>query len=139
MSPSPDIELLRRCFEALKGGDFAVLEQALAEDARWRSVHEGPTNCEGRSTIIEIMSRNLDGRLRGRIEETIQIGPRVIVAFRPEQPSDAADRPLEHGIAYMVVTITGGKIVELKGCADRAAAETYAQTGEAPQPRRPPG
>jgi uncharacterized protein len=31
----------------------------------------------------------------------------------------------------MVVTMRDGKIVEMKGCADRGAAETYAQTGNA--------
>jgi ketosteroid isomerase-like protein len=122
MSNSPEVELLHRAWQAMRRGDFAILEGALAQDAKWRTVDEGPTNCEGRSTIIEVMSRNLAGRLRGSIEETIQTGPRVIVAFRPEQPSDAANRPLDDGIAYMVVTISGGKITELKGCADRAAA-----------------
>jgi len=58
----------------------------------------------------------------------------VIVAFRPEQPSDVANRPLDGGIAYMVVTISDGKITELKGCADRASAVSYAQTGEASDP-----
>ena len=32
------------------------------------------------------MSRNLAGRVRCQIEETIQGGSCVIVAFRPEQP-----------------------------------------------------
>ncbi len=132
MSDSPEVELLHRAFKAMTRGDFAVLEDSLAEDAKWRSVEEGPTNCEGASTIIEVMSRNLAGRLRGRIEETAQTGPRVLVAFRPERPSDAGSRPLDDGLAYMVVTISDSKITELKGCADRAAAFTYAQTGEAP-------
>jgi len=121
---SPEVQLLHRAWEAMRRGDFAVLEEALATDAKWRTVYEGLTNCEGASTIIEVMSRNLAGRLRGSIEETIQTGPRVIVAFRPEQLSDTADRPLDDGIAYMVVTISDGKITELKGCADRAAAVT---------------
>lgn len=137
MSESPEIEMLRRSFEALTSGDFAVLEDSLAENAKWRSVAEGSTNCEGRSTIIETMSRNLAGRLRGSIEETIQTGPRVLVAFRPEQASDAANRPLDDGIAYMVVTISDGTITELKGCADRAAAMIYVQTGKAPDPPAP--
>jgi hypothetical protein len=38
----------------------------------------------------------------------------VIVAFRPEQP-EQLDRPVDEGIAYMVVTIRDGHIVELKG------------------------
>ncbi len=131
-SESPEIELLHRAFEALRTGDFGVLEEALAEDARWRTVEDGDTNCAGRNTIIEIMSRSLGGRLRGTIDETIQTGSRVIVAFRPERPADTAGRPLDDGIAYMVVTIEEGKITELKGCVDRAAAEEYVQTGHTP-------
>jgi ketosteroid isomerase-like protein len=108
-SDSPEVELLHRAWEAMRRGDFAVLEDSLAEDAMWRSVEEGPTNCEGRGTIIEVMSRNLAGRLRGSIEERIQTGPRVLVAFRPEQSSNAGNRPLDDGIAYMVVTISDGR------------------------------
>ena len=73
--------------------------------------------CEGRKAIIDMLSRNLAGRLRGTVEETIQDEPRVIVAFRPEQPG-RLDRPVDEGIAYMVVTIRDGHIVEMKGCAD---------------------
>jgi hypothetical protein len=53
----------------------------------------------------------------------------VIVAFRPEQPAQL-DRPVDEGIAYMVVTIRDGHIVEMKGCADRSAAVSYAQGGK---------
>lgn len=136
VSDSPEIKLLHTAFEALRGGDFAVLEASLAKDAKWRTVYEGTTNCEGRSTIIEIMSRGIAGRLRGSIEQMIQTGPRVLVAFRPERMSDAADRPLDDGIAYMVVTVDSGEIIELKGCADRGAALSYMQSGEAPDVAR---
>jgi ketosteroid isomerase-like protein len=133
VSDSPKVQLLRRCFDALREGDFAVLEGALAQDARWRSVEEGATNCEGRETIIEIMSRNLGGRLRGSIEETIQAGSRVLVGFRPQRPADMEARPLDGGIAYMVVTLDGAQIVELKGCADRTAAVGYLESGKLPE------
>jgi hypothetical protein len=36
---------------------------------------------------------------------------------------------VDEGIAYMVVTVRDGHIVELKGCADRPAAVSYAQGG----------
>jgi ketosteroid isomerase-like protein len=62
MSDSPEIELVRRSFEALTQGDYAVLESSMAEEARWRTVEEGATNCEGRETIIGMMRRNLGGR-----------------------------------------------------------------------------
>jgi hypothetical protein len=97
-------------------------------DARWRAIEDGPWNCENRETIIEVMGRNLETGLRGRIEETIQDGERIVVAFRPEQPFQG-ERPLDDGIAYVVVTMRDGQIVEMKGCADGANAISYVQTG----------
>ncbi|HTA14686.1 MAG TPA: nuclear transport factor 2 family protein [Solirubrobacteraceae bacterium] len=128
MGKSPEIDLVRRAWEALIQGGPEVLGEVLAPDAQWHGVEDGQL-CDGRKAIVEVMNRNLAGRLRGRIEETIQDGSRVIVAFRPEQPAQL-DRPVDEGIAYMVVTILDGHIVEMKGCTDRSAAVSYAQSGE---------
>ena len=129
MSESADIELLHRAWEAMSvAGDLSVLEGALAPEAKWRGVEDGPWICENRKMILTVMERNLDGGLVGRIEETVEVGERIVVAFRPDQPRDNG-RPLDQGIAYVVVTMRDGRVVELKGCADRAAAMTYAQTG----------
>jgi ketosteroid isomerase-like protein len=127
MGESPEIELVRRVWEALIQGGPEVLAEVLAPNAQWYGVEDWQL-CDGREAIIDVMSRNLSGRLRGRIEETIQDGSRLIVAFRPEQPA-RLDRPLDEGIAYMVVTIRDGYIVEMKGCADRSAAVSFAQSG----------
>jgi len=56
--------------------------------------------CDGRKAIIDAMSRN-SAAACGPIEETIQDGPCVIVAFRPDQPAQL-DRPVDEGIAYVV-------------------------------------
>jgi ketosteroid isomerase-like protein len=128
MGESPEIELVRRAWDALTAGRLEVLDEVLAPDARWYGVEDGQL-CDGREAIIDVMSRNLAGRLRGRVEEAIQDGSRVIVAFRPEQPAQL-DRPVDRGIAYMVVTVYDGYIVEMKGCADRSVAVSYARSGE---------
>ena len=88
------------------------------------------------------MQGNLARGLRGRIEETVQDGPRVMVAFRPEASWQGGE-PVVRGFAYMVVTVRDGKIVEMKRCADRAAVRSYMRTGVAPHPEtldtvRPP-
>ena len=68
-------------------------------------------------------------------------GRRVLVAFRPKQRW-RDDRPLDRGIAYMVVTVREGRITEMKGCVTRSSALEYAQTGHTSEPRtdrvRPP-
>lgn len=128
-SETPEIELVRRCFDAWSDGDFARLAHRLAKDARWLAAAEGVAPCEGREQIIEVMSRNAAGdRARGEIETMAQHGSRVLVAFRPTTPADLQNRPLENGLGYMVVTISAGRITELKGCADRVAALEYART-----------
>jgi ketosteroid isomerase-like protein len=128
MGQSPEIELVRRAWDALIQGGAEVLGEVLAPDAQWYGVEDGQL-CDGRKAIIDVMSRNLAGRLPGKVEEMIQDGSRVIVAFCPERPAEL-DRPVDGGIAYMVVTIRDAHIVELKGCADRSAAVSYGQSGE---------
>jgi ketosteroid isomerase-like protein len=76
-SEGPEVALIQRLWAALYRGDLSVLEQEFAADARWRAVTDGPWNCEGREAIIQTMARNLAGRVRGKIEETIQDGPPV--------------------------------------------------------------
>lgn len=127
MSESTDIKLLHRAWEAMSGtGDLGVLEGALDPEAQWLGVEDGQI-CENRKMILEVMKRNLPSGFAGRIEETVEVGERIVVAFRPDQPRND-DRPLDHGIAYVVVTMRDGLVIELKGCADRAAAMTYAHT-----------
>lgn len=123
-----DIQLLHRAWEAMSvDGDLSVLEGALDPDAQWLGVEDGQL-CENRKMIVEVIGRHLPSGFAGRIEETVEVGGRIVVAFRPDRPREDG-RPLDQGIAYVVVTMRDGLVIELKGCADRAAAMTYAQTG----------
>ncbi len=77
--------------------------------------------------ILTVIRRNLHSGLVGRIEETVEVGGRIVVAFRPDQPRND-DRPLDQGIAYVVVTMRDGLVVELKA----------APIGLPPRPTRRP-
>ncbi len=127
ISKSPQIELLRRCFDAWSERDYKRLEHALASDARWLPAVPDAEACQGRATIIEVMSRNSAGRPRGEIAEMTQCGSRVLVGFRPAAHATPQERPLDQGIAYLVVTLGDDQITELKGCRDRASALQYAE------------
>jgi hypothetical protein len=70
---SPEIQLVRRAWDALIRGGPEVLGEVMAPDAQWYGVEEGQL-CDGRKAIIDMMSRNLAGRLRGRIEEPSKMG-----------------------------------------------------------------
>jgi len=128
MGNSTDIGRLGEAWEAMSArGDLSVLAAMLAPEAKWRGVEDGP-GCENRQMILAIMERNLSDGLAGRIEETIKVGGRILVAFRPARPRDDG-RPLDQGLAYVVVTMLDGQVIEMKGCVDRAAALRYARSG----------
>jgi ketosteroid isomerase-like protein len=117
---------VRQTWEAVSQGDLAPLATILAPDAKWRAVEDGPWNCESRSAILDVMKRNLANGLSGRVEHVLELGDRVVVAFRPDHHGPDA-WPLDDGIRYMVVTMRGEEIAEMKGCADRQAALAYAE------------
>jgi hypothetical protein len=120
--------LVLRMWEALGRGDIEPLRDALAPGAQWLPVYEDWGGCDGREEILDWLEYSLSQGLKGRIEETVEVGPHVLVAFRPDGPVNP-DRPLDEGIAYMVLTLAGGAVTEMKGCADRASALAYMGAG----------
>lgn len=136
-APSAQVALIEQVWGALAQGDSDPLERALAPHARWISAENDEWACEGRGEIMQRIVRNLPLGGGARIEQMIERGERVLVAFRPARPPDG--RPLEGGLAWVVVSIHDAGIVELKGCADKARALAYADAGDArPQGRGAP-
>ena len=97
-------------------GDLSVLEAALAPDATWRGIDDGPWNCESCAGIMRVLRQNPTHRLDGRIEETIPYGERIMVAV-PTLRGLAQRSPARRRIAYAVVTVHDGAITEIKSCA----------------------
>jgi ketosteroid isomerase-like protein len=119
-------EFVRATWEAIAGGDVDLLEAVLTPDARWLAVKDGPWNCENRAMILEAMRDSVNGGLSGTIEEVLELGPgRILVGFRPDHHGPDA-WPLDNGVRYIVLTLRGELVSEMKGCATRAAAVAYA-------------
>ena len=117
-------QLVRQTWDALSRGDLGALEAALAPDAKWRAVEDGPWNCENRAAILDVMSRNLESGLSGEVEEVLDMGDRAVVAFRPASHGPDA-WPLDDGIRYVALAARDRLITEMKGCADRKSALAY--------------
>ena len=120
------VAVVNGLWDARSRGDLAPLKAALAPEAKWRAVEDGPWNCDGSAAIMEVMTRQLADGLSGEIEDAIELGDRVVVAFRPDRHGPGA-WPLENGLRYLVVSFAGEHVSELKGCADRASALSYAR------------
>jgi ketosteroid isomerase-like protein len=118
-------QLIDETWQAVSAGDLGALEVVLADDAKWRAVQDGPWNCDGRAMILEVMASNVANGLSGEVEEVLDVGDRAIVAFRPRDHAPGA-WPLDDGIRYVVLSFRDEKVVEMKGCPDRATALAYA-------------
>jgi ketosteroid isomerase-like protein len=119
-------EQVREAWAALSRGDFETVEAAFAADARWRAVEDGEWNCENRTQILNVMRENRARRvLEGDVEEVLDVGKRVVVAFRPAR-HDPEGWPLDNGIRYVVLTLDNGLVTEIKGCLNRQVALAYA-------------
>jgi hypothetical protein len=114
-------------WEARLRGDLEPLREALTPDAKWRAVEDGPWNCESAAAIIDVMAGQLADGISGQIEDAFEVGAHAVVAFRPDRHEPGV-WPLDNGIRYLVVSFAGDHVTELKGCADRAAALTYARS-----------
>lgn len=120
-----NVKWVNDTWDAISRGDLAPLEAALAPDAQWRAVYDGPWNCRNKIMILDAMKFNLANGLSGQLEEILEHGDRIIVAFRPDHHAPEA-WPLDKGVRYMVVTVAEGKVTEMKGCLDRKVALEYA-------------
>ncbi len=49
------VQLVRDTWKGLSTGDLSALEAALAPDAKWRAVEDGPWSCQNRATILAEM------------------------------------------------------------------------------------
>jgi ketosteroid isomerase-like protein len=120
-------EFVREMWQAWSSGNFDAIEAAFAPDARWRAVEDGPWNCENRGQILNVIRQNRErrGAPEGQVEGIVDVGDRIVVAFRPANPTPDG-WPLDDGVRYVVLTIRDGLVTEMKGCASRQVAFDYA-------------
>ncbi len=115
---------VRELWRALASGNLTPLRERLAPDARWRAVEEALWNRESAEAIIDVTGSNLAAGLAGEIEEVLESGDRVIVAFGPER-HDPGGWPFEDGVRWRVVTFDGEPVSGRKGCWTWAEAIAY--------------
>jgi len=117
---------VRATWEASSCDDFEQVEAQFAPDAKWRAVEDGEWNCENRTQILNVMRENRARRvLEGEVEQVVDVGERVVVAFRPAR-HDPEGWPLDNGIRYVVLTLRDELVTEMKGCLNRQVAFDYA-------------
>lgn len=124
------IEQLRAAAEALGRGDPEPFVALIADDNEWRGISRGSLwwkqtpSCHGPAEAREVLQFQLTkGRGFEIRPEFTQIGDRIIGSTR------WVDQDGRTGERFQVLTIRGGKIVDMQGCASRREAERFARKG----------
>jgi hypothetical protein len=119
--------------EALEAADLAGYAHLLDPDVHWGPADEPSFGCHNKGQVLSWYQRGRDAGVRARVTETIVCGDRILVGLRvagAESTTEAAatDR-------WQVLTVRGGKVVDIAGYDDRD--EAAARAGLGPAPGRP--
>jgi ketosteroid isomerase-like protein len=115
-------EFTERVRLALESGDLDAIRDLLDPDARW-GAPEGPhdADCQNRDQVLAWWASARAAGARAAVTEvtagagTLLVGLEVIGTPTARQAGGAAER-------WQVLTLRGGRVVDIRGFDDRAAA-----------------
>ena len=126
--PARNLELAFAWVEALRDRDAGRLTRLLAPSVTWRAIGQPPDQppaCTGRDEVVGMLSR---GFARQAEIEGIKLavsGSHALFGRRNPRLVEMNGMPLE-GQAYIVKTVDGGAITELRSYAGREKARRAA-------------
>ncbi len=122
-----NVEIARRGYEAIAGGDVDAIRDLLDPEVKW---HGGDPSAEGacrnRDQALAFMSRRTLPRGVGELVDVVDAGDRVVVLIRPRGARDDA-------VIANLTTFRDGRVVEMVHYAD--PEDAFAAAGLAPSPR----
>lgn len=125
-----DVEVVRRAWAAVPGGNAEEFRALLAPDVRWYGADEEDGGCQNRDQAIAYIKRALDNGVTAAATDIRDAGEHVLAIVQTRHPDEWGDQPGPHG---EIVTVRDGKIVEMIVYPDvdsaLAAAGPSAQAG----------
>jgi ketosteroid isomerase-like protein len=108
MTPSSNVELVRRGFDAAARGDLEVIGELLDPDVKWHG-GDPASGCRNRAQALAFMQDRALRRL-GRLIDVIDAGEdRVVVVLQPAGEEGAPAPPPRAN----VTTMRDGRVVEM--------------------------
>ena len=141
MSQQPDVpdqpdvmeSLARQVGTALSSADLSAFSDLLDPDVRWGAPGARSPACKNRDQVLTWYRRGRDSGTRAEVTETVVHGDKILVGLRVRGPR-AADAP-DGSVGsvgsvgpdgavprWQVLTVAGGRIVDIVGFDDRSEA-----------------
>jgi ketosteroid isomerase-like protein len=119
-------DIARQVRIALDGGDLSAFSDLLDPDVRWGAPDARQPSCRNRDQVLTWYQRGRDSGVRASVNEVVVVGDRLLVSLTV-RGSEEADTRGGAALRWQVLTVSGGRIVDIVGFDDRLEALARAQ------------
>ncbi len=108
---------------ALESADLAAIGELLDPDVHWGPPDEREPSCQNRDQVLAWYQRGGDAGVRASVTEVVVVEDKMLVGLRvvgraaAEENAGEADR-------WQVLTLRGGRVVDIRGFDDQSEAAT---------------
>lgn len=118
-------DVARQVRVALESADLSAFSELLDPDVRWGAPGAGTPACRNRSQVLAWYQRGRDAGTRADVTDVEVHGERILVSLTVRGTSEASARG-GAALRWQVLTVSGGRIVDIVGFDDRSEASTAA-------------
>jgi ketosteroid isomerase-like protein len=117
--------IARQISAALEAADLSAFSDLLDPHVHWGAPGDPSPACQNRDQVMSWYQRGKQEGVRARVSETVVSGDRILVGLRvaggpaSEHSADEAER-------WQVLTVRGGRVVDIVGFDDRGEAAARA-------------
>ena len=114
-------EVAERITAALQSADLEAFTDLLDPDVYWGAPDDDAPSCQNRKQVLDWYQRGRDHGVRADVTEVVPADNRLLVGLRVRgnPAAAAAGGALER---WQVMTIRGGRVVDIRAFDDRAEA-----------------
>ena len=119
--PSPASAIAQRVKAALESADLNAFRELLDPEARWGPPDDPVSGCQNRDEVLAWYGRARDEGMRALVTEVIPGANKLLVGLKVTGSPAAAEQCGE-AERWQVLTLGGGRVVDIRGFDDRDAA-----------------
>jgi ketosteroid isomerase-like protein len=106
---------------ALESADVAAFSHLLDPDVHWGAPDARRPSCRNRDQVLAWYERGRESGTRASVSEVVVLGDRIVVGLTVRN-SQAANEGGGAALRWQVLTVRGGRVVDIVGFDDRDEA-----------------
>jgi ketosteroid isomerase-like protein len=114
-------EVVRR---AMAAEDLSAFTELLDPEVTWGAPGARNPSCKNRNQVLRWYQRGRDAGVRGSVQDVEVLGDRLLVSMTVRGTETAEERG-GAALRYQVLSVRGGRIVDIVGFDDKAEALSY--------------